>query len=181
MIKIRLNLRNIAMIIAGLTTMAMFSACEKEDEWKMCWSEGYNNVYDGEVRVQCVTSNCSSGSRSNVPVREYKTYKDFDACYADMENAKRILSSSGGGNGNYGSSGSNNGGTNGGSKPAMCNGDYIQPMPNGYVQSNVFCEYAHLYICEAGYSPSSAEVKEVCETYRIFQTHDELKDCKYCQ
>jgi hypothetical protein len=134
--------------------------------------------------AMCYNSNsfsCSGLHQSiyweNTGEEEYMThveankYDSHEACQADedyyKENGPTAAPPSGGGGG--------------GNKPAICSGGYVQPMPNGYLQSNVFCEYAYNLICTGGYSPSSAEVKEVCDTYKTWHTHDELKDCKYCK
>ena len=68
-----------------------------------------------------------------------------------------------------------------GSNLAMCKDPYVDPV-GGDIQSNSFCAYAWGYICEAGYSPSAKEVKDLCDTFRAWQSRNSgLGNCKYCQ
>lgn len=154
----------------AIIVIALFlvSCCDWEPgDYKVCVCEtsytvGSNTKWNTTTISTAWFASCPDGYIEMDEV--YSTQKAAEAA-AEEYITKGPGGSTGGGDGNN----------------PICDGGYVQPMPSGYIQSNSYCQNAYYYICIAGYSPSSAEVKNLCETYKIWQTHDDLKDCKYCK
>jgi len=151
----------VALVLAVAT-----SSCELLDEdVKLCVSKGdFETLAGGRVYAAgCLQDSYQSCGSNFVQV---KTYNSKKSCEAEKDY--------------YAKNGPNADGP-GSSSSAMCSGGYVNPK-GGDIQTNVYCEMAHGFICKAGFSPSAKEVKEQCDIFKMWQKDNpKLENCKYCQ
>ena len=162
-------IKNIAMIacLVGSGILLSSSSCGNDD-YLMCVSKAaYQYGPRGRVYVADCLQDVYTSCGTNFV--ETKTYNSKKSCEMDRDY--------------YAQNGPNAGDPNGsgGSRPAICDGGYVDPQ-GGNIQTNVFCEMAYHYICTAGLSLSSKEVKENCDIFKTYQGMGPgLENCKYCQ